>query len=114
MSKHMQLTVTVRPHYVPDMEGAYPNLARHLGYLDPDLVRRGPSLYEMAGQLDRILHRFEGTHLRAVLLRHRERIRKLHRQVVECLADWDLARADKFLYGLEDAFDDIESELGQP
>jgi hypothetical protein len=111
MSKQMQLTVTVRPHYQTDLEGTYPNLARHFEHLDPELVKRGPSLYELTGQLDQILYRFEGTKLREVLLRHREKLQELHRRTVKCLADWNLSQADKLLYGLEDEFDDIESEL---
>ncbi|GLI34636.1 hypothetical protein [Desulforhabdus amnigena] len=37
MSKYMQLTVTVRPHYEPDLERTYPHLARHLGRLDKEI-----------------------------------------------------------------------------
>jgi hypothetical protein len=111
MSKHMQLTVAVRPHYPSDLEGTYPKLARHFGRLDPELVKGGPSLYEITGQLDRILYRFEGTPLREVLLRHREKLQQLHKHIIGCLADWNLSRADKFLYALEDEFEDIESEL---
>jgi hypothetical protein len=111
MSKHMQLTVTVRPYYQRDLEGTYPNLARHLGYLDPELVRRDPSLYELAGELDQLLYRLEGTPLREVLLRRREGLLKIHKQIKESLADWNLAQADRLLYALEDEFDDLEKEL---
>jgi hypothetical protein len=111
MSKHMQLTVTVRPHYQTDLEGTYPNLARHFEYLDPELVKRSPSLYEITGQLDQILYRFEGTQLRDVLIRHREELQQLHKHIMESLADWNLSQADKLLYSLEDEFEDIESEL---
>ena len=111
MSKHMQLTVTVRPYYQKDLEGTYPNMARHLGYLDPELVRRDPSLYELAGELDRLLYRLDGTPLREALLRRREGLLKLHKQIKESLADWNLAQADKLLYALEDEFDDLEKEL---
>ena len=111
MSKHMQLTVTVRPYYQAGLAGTYPKLARHLGYLAPDLVKGNPSLYELAGQLDQLLYRFEGTKLREVLLRHREGLLKNHKSIQESIADWNLAQADRLLYGIEDAFDEIESEL---
>ena len=112
MSKYMQLTVTVSPYYQNDFEETYPNLARHLKYLEPDLVERNPSLYEIAGQLDHLLYQFDGTPLRDVLLRHRENLRNLHKSVEENIADWNLAQADRLLYKLEDEFDKIESELG--
>jgi hypothetical protein len=111
MSKYMQLTVTVRPYYQKDLQGTYPKLARGLGYLDSSLGTRNPSLYELVGQLDQILYRHDGTPLRAVLLRHAEKLRSQHKLIQEKIADWKLAEADKLLYGIEDTFDEIESEL---
>ncbi len=111
MSKHMQLTVTVRPYYQTGIEETYPKLARHLGHLAPDMVKENRSLYELVGQLDQLLYRFEGTPLREVLLRHREELQATHKSIQENIADWNLAQADRLLYGLEDAFDEIESEL---
>ncbi len=111
MSKYMQLTVTVRPYYQKDLQGTYPKLARDLGYLDSSLSTRNPSLYELVGQLDQILYRHDGTPLRAVLLRHAEKLRSQHKMIQENIADWKLAEADKLLYGIEDIFDEIESEL---
>ena len=111
MSKHMQLTVTIRPYYRGGLEDVYPNLARHLERLDAELVRQGPSLHDLTGQLDQLLYRFEGTPLREVLLRHREKLRQLHKDIRECLADWNLARADQLLYSLEDEFEEIDLEL---
>jgi hypothetical protein len=111
MSKHMQLTVTVRPYYQKDLEGIYPKLARDLRYLDSSLTTRNPSLYELVGQLDQLLYRHDGTPLRAVLLRHAEKLRKHYKLIQENIADWKLAQADKLLYGIEDTFDEIESEL---
>ncbi len=110
MSKNMQLTVTVRPYYQRDLEGTYPNLARHLGYLDSSLVNRNPSLYELVGQLDQLLYRLEGTQLREVLLRHREKLRNLYKTIQENIANWNLAQADQLLYSIEDIFNEIESE----
>ncbi len=111
MSKCMQLTVTVRPHYQKGFEETYPKLAEHLGRLDPDLVKRNPSLFELAGQLDHLLYRFEGTRLREVLLRHRDLLLKTHNSIRESMADWNLSRADRLLYVLEDAFNEMESDL---
>jgi hypothetical protein len=112
MSKYMQLTVTVRPYYPRDLERTYPNLERYLRHLDADLVTRNPSLYELVGQLDQLLFRSEGTQLRAVLLRHREKLRDLHKNIRENIADWKLAQADRLLYDIEVVFEEIESELG--
>jgi hypothetical protein len=111
MSKFMQLTVTVRPYYQKDLQGTYPKLARDLGYLDSSLSTRNPSLYELVGQLDQFLYRHDGTPLRAVLLRHTEKLRNLHKLIQENIADWKLAEADKLLYSIEDTFEEIELEL---
>jgi hypothetical protein len=111
MSKYMQLTVTVGSCYQGDLERTYPNLGRHLSYLDQSLVNRNPSLYELVGQLDQLLYRLEGTQLREVLLLHREKLLDLHKIVQENIADWNLAQADQLLYRMEDTFNEIESEL---
>jgi hypothetical protein len=112
MSKHMQLTVSVRPYYSKDLEGTYPKLELHLRRLDAELVKRDPSLYDLVGQLDQLLFRAEGTHLREVLLRHSEKLRNLHKNIQENIADWKLAQADRLLYSIEDIFDEVEAELG--
>ena len=111
MSKYMQLTVTVRPYYENNLEEAFPKLRRYLKSLASDLVERNPSLYEIAGQLDKLLYTFDGTPFRDVLLRHRENLRDLHKNIEASIADWNLAQADRLLYKIEDAFDKIESEL---
>ena len=111
MSKYMHLTVTIRPYYEKNLEQTYPKLARHLNYLDADLVARNPSLYELVGQLDKLLHAFEGTKFREVLSRQREKLLNLHKTIEEKIADWELAQADRLLYNVEDAFDEIESRL---
>ncbi len=112
MSKYMHLKIAVSPHYQNDLEGTYPNLARRLKTLASELVERNPSLYEIAGQLDKILYRVDGTPLRDVLLRHRENLKNLHKSTAENIANWNLAQADRLLYKIEDEFDKIESELG--
>ncbi len=111
MSKHMQITVTVSPYYHKELGDSYPKLARHLGYLDPKLVQRNPSLYELAGHLDKLLYEFDSTPLREVLLQHRDKLLQLHKSIEKDIADWNLAQADKLLYQLEDIFDDIEAQL---
>ena len=58
MSKYMQLTVAVLPYYPEDLEGTFPNLSRRLKTLASDLVKRSPSLYEIAGQLDKLLNAY--------------------------------------------------------
>ncbi len=112
MSKYMHLKVTVLPHYQNDLQDAYPNLARRLNTLAPDLVARNPSLYDIAGQLDKLLYKFDGTPLREVLLRHRENLKNLYKSIEGHMADWNLAPADRLLYKIEDEFDKIEFELG--
>ena len=111
MSKHMQLTVTVRPYYQSDLEGAYPRLERHLQHLDPDLAKRNPSLHDLVGQLDQVLSRFEDIQMKKVYARHRDKLRELHKKITELIADWKLAEADRLLYAIEDLFDEMETEL---
>ena len=110
----MQLTVTVRPYYQnsqKDLEGIFPKLVSHLRSLDSSLANRNPSLYEIVGQLDQLLYRFEGTQLREVLIGHREKLLNLYKTIQENIADWNLARADQLLYSIEDTFNEIELEL---
>ena len=112
MSKYMQIAVTVNPYYQGELENDFPRLARHLSYLDAALVESNPSLYALAGRLDKLLYAFDGTELREVLLRQRQKLMGLHKDIEELLADWNLALADKLLYKLEDIFEEIEAELG--
>jgi len=107
----MQLTITVRPYYQKDLEDTYPKLARHLSYLDSNLVNRSPSLYELTGQLDQLLYKFEGTRVREVFLQYKEKLQNTYKMIQENIADWELAQADQRLYIIEDIFDEIESEL---
>ena len=113
MSQYMQLKITVTPFYQNDLKDSYPNLARRLSSLAGDLVQRNPSLYEIAGQLDKLLYVFDGTPLREVLLRYREELRNLYKSITENIADWNLAQADRLLYKMEDIFGQIESTLGE-
>jgi len=111
MSKYMQLTVSVRPHYRMGLEEVYPKLAQHLGHLDAELVKGNPSLFDLAGQIDHLLFRFEGTRLREVLLRRRDALLTAHSGIQQNMTDWNLTQADRLLYVIEDAFDATESEL---
>ncbi len=111
MSKHMQLTITIRPHYSESLKDVYPRLAQHLARVDHELSESSPSLYQLADRLDHILYKHEGTRLREVLLRHRDNLQQLHKKIRGHLADWKLAEADRLLYQMEDTFDDIEWEL---
>ncbi len=111
MSKNMQLKVLVTSCYENDIENAYPNLARSLRHLDADLVRRNPSLYELAGQADMLLYRHDGTSLRDALLPYKDKLRTTYNAIQKNIADWNLSQADKLLYSLEDLFEEIESIL---
>jgi hypothetical protein len=111
MSTHMQIVVTVTPYYQEDFEKTFPKLARHLGYLDAALVKSNPSLYALAGRLDKLLYTFDGTELREVLLRHREQLQSLYKDIEANIADWHLAEADKLLYKMEDIFTEVEAAL---
>ena len=61
-----------------------------------------------------MLYQLEGDPpFREILLRHRSKLHKLYEDIQGRIADWHLAKADKFLYEIEDIFDEIESELGK-
>ncbi len=88
MSKYMQLTVPSGTFYYQNsLEDTYPNLARNLKALDRELVDRNPPLYAIAGQLDKLLYKFDGTPVREVLFRHKENLRNLHKSIEENIAD---------------------------
>ena len=75
--------------YQGEFGQAYPRLARQLGYLDRPLVDSNPSLYALsAAQLDKLLYTFDGTGLREVLLRHREKLQSLKANIDENLSNW--------------------------
>ena len=107
----MQITVKVNPYYQEGFDRTYPRLARHLGYLEAPLVKSNPSLYDLVTRLDKLLYSFDGTELREVLLRHREKLQSLRKGIEENLADWHLAQVDKLLYAVEDVFAEMEAEL---
>ena len=111
MSKYMQIAVAIKPFYQQEFQDTYPQLARQLGYLDPGLVERNPTLYELAGRLDELLLKYDGTPLREVLLKQRDKLRPLYKNIEKDIADWNLAQADKLLYQLEDIFAEIEGQL---
>ena len=107
----MQLTIKVKSYYEKNLEKTYSKLGRCLRHLDAELSSRNPSLYELAGQVDQLLYRFDGTQLREVLLPYKDELKDTFNTIQENIADWNLAQADKLLYSLEDIFDEIESNL---
>jgi len=112
MSKTMQLTVRILPYFEKDMKSDYPKISQGLGYVDESWVEEGPSFFDIVGRLDKLLYELEGNPpFRKVLLKHKDELRKLHKEVEEHIADWHLAKADKTLYQIEDVFDQIEWEL---
>ena len=113
MSKYMQLTVRIRPYYPKGLEKAYPRIAERLAYLHEKWLEEEPSLFEIAGRLDTLLYQLEGDPpFREILLHHRPKLHKLYEDIQAQIADWHLAKADKFLYEIEDTFDEIELEIG--
>jgi hypothetical protein len=113
MSKYMQLTVRVRSYHKKNLEADYPKIAKGLSYLDKEWIEEGLSLFDIVGKLDKLLYDLEGNPpFRKILLKHKDNLRKLHKEVEAHIADWSLAEADKSLYRIEDIFDQIEWELG--
>ena len=112
MSKTMQLKVRILPYLEKDMKSDYPKISQGLGYVDKALVEEGPSFFDIVGRLDKLLYELEGNPpFRKVFLKHKDELRKLHKEVEEHIADWHLAKADKALYQIEEVFDQIEWEL---
>jgi hypothetical protein len=113
MSKIMQLTVRVRPYYKKSLKEDFPAIGQGLSYLKDPWIEEGPSLFEIVGRLDKLLYDLEGNPpFREILLKYQDKLRELHNQVEEYIADWKLAKADQALYQIEDVFDQIEWELG--
>jgi hypothetical protein len=114
MSKHMQLTVRILPYYKKGLNDVYPAVARRFGYLDETWVEQNPSLFEIVGGLDKLLYQLKGDPpFRELLLQHRPALHKRYEQIEEHIADWQLSKADRLLYEIEDIFDEIEGELGR-
>lgn len=113
MSKYMQLEVRVTPYYKKNMASAYPHISSGLGHLNQAGLEKEPSFFDIVEKLDKLLYDLEGNPpFREILLKHQDKLRKLHKDVEANIADWDLAKADKALYQMEDIFDKIEWELG--
>jgi hypothetical protein len=112
MSKTMQLTVRVRPYYKKGLNADYPKIAQGLSYIHEAWVEERPSLFDLVGRLDKLLYELEGNPpFRKILLKHKDELRKLHKEVEEHIADWDLAKADQALHKIEDIFDEVEWKL---
>ena len=112
MSKHMQLTVDVRPYYRDHFKAVYPKLAANLSHAKALREDDEPSLYDLVGNLDKLLYALDGNPAcKEILLKHKDALKKLHEEVEGYIADWKLAQADQALYKLEDIFGEIEWEL---
>ena len=114
MSKHMQLTVQIRPYYKNGLKGIYPRIADALSSIFKSKTDFPASLFDIVGKLDRILYELEGKPpYREIFLGHRRRLQELHEEIQTLIADWKLAEADRRLYRMEDIFDDIEWEIAR-
>ncbi len=112
MSKYMQLKVRITPYYKKDMASDYPHIYSGLNYLNEAWLEKEPSFFDIVGKLDKLLYDLEGNPpFREILLKHQDELRNLHKEVEAHIADWELAKADKALYQMEDIFDKIEWEL---
>jgi hypothetical protein len=109
----MQLAVHVRSYHKKGLEADYPRIAKALSFLDEKWTREDLSLFDIAGRVDRLLYDAEGNlSFKEILLKHKDRLRRLYKKAEAHIADWNLAEADKTLYRIEDVFDQIEWELG--
>jgi hypothetical protein len=109
MSKHMQLTVEVRPYYKESFKTVYPKLAANLSHAKALGEDEDPSLYDLVGKIDRLLYALDGNPAcKEIFLKHTDTLKTLHAEIEGNLADWKLSQADKALYTLEDIFDEIE------
>ena len=111
LSEYMQISIVIRPFYKNDFEGAYPKIGRALTYADPEFIKENPSLYELVGQIDKILYRIDGTSIRGILIEYKDELKSIYNDIQEHIANWNLSEADKLLYRIEDVFKAIESEL---
>ena len=111
VSQYMQITVSVRPFYSGSFESEFPKSARALTARAPASAGQHPSRYDLPGQIDTLLSQTNATRFREVLIPLRDRLRKLHADAQDRIADRDLAGADTLLYRLEDIFEEIESGL---
>jgi hypothetical protein len=108
----MQLTVNVRPYYKKNIESVYPKITSNLSRLNASLVEEDPSIFDLVGKLDKLLYASDGNPaLKDILLKYQNKLRDLHKEVQDHIADWKLAEADRALYKIEDIFDEIEWEL---
>jgi hypothetical protein len=113
MSKYMQMKVTIVPYYQAGFKKAYPKLTHALSLVDKAITEKEPALFELVGRLDKLLYQLDGNEpVRKIILQHRQKLFDLYEDIEGDIADWQLAKADQALYKMEDAFDEIERELG--
>jgi hypothetical protein len=108
------MKVSILPFYKKGFKGVYPRIARGLEYIDENWAEKDLSLFEITGQLDKILYQLEADPpVREVVLKYKSKLHGLYESIQEQIGDWHLAEADKLLYQMEDIFDEIERELGK-
>lgn len=112
MSRHMQLTVDVRPFYTKGFKATYPKLAGNLIHAKAIKEEEDPALYDLVARLDKLLYDLDGNpKVKDILLKQKGRLKTLHSEIEGHIADWKLSGADKALYKIEDVFEEIESDL---
>ena len=62
-------------------------------------------------QIDKLLYRIDGTSIREILIQHKDNLKNIFSTIQKHIANWNLSKADKLLYSIEDIFEEIESEL---
>lgn len=105
------MTVRIKPYYKKDLKEVYPKFVGNLSYFNKALAEESPPLFDIVGRLDKLLYDIGNSNFKEIILKHREKLSKLHEEVQTSIADWDLAKADQALYKIEDIFDEMEWEL---
>ena len=112
MSRYMQLTVDVQPFYTKGFKAAYPKLAGSLIHAKAIKEYDDPALYDLVAKLDKLLYDLDGNpKVKDILLRERDRLKKLYAEIEEHIADRKLSEADNALYKIEEIFEKIEYDL---
>ena len=112
MSKYMQLTVDVQPFYTKGFKAAYPKLAGSLIHAKAIKECDDPALYDLVAKLDKLLYDLDGNpKVKDILLKQKDRLKKIYAEIEGHIADWKLSDADKALYKIEEIFEKIEYEL---
>jgi hypothetical protein len=112
MSQYMQLTVDVRPVYTKGFKAAYPKLAGNLIHAKAIKEYDDPALYDLVARLDKLLYDLDGNpKVKDILLKQKDRLKRLYAEIEAHIADWKFSDADKALYKIEEIFEEIEYDL---